>query len=284
MLIEAAIGDAYGAGFEYADPGFVEKYNDIGKGYIQHSWHHDLKPGCYTDDTQMSLGIAELLISEKPWTPENLAQKFVEVFHRDKRPGYAKGYDGFIREIRDGSQFLRGIRSHSEKNGAAMRSAPIGVLPTIAEVIEKSSIQARITHDTEIGTNAAIAVSLMTHYFLNSLGRKEDLGAFLEENVPGEWSLPWTGNVGPLAFQAVRAAITAIRNSDSLSSLLKACIAFSGDVDTVATIALAAGSCCGEIRSDLPAILYDNLENGTFGRDYLSATDRALLALHSQLR
>jgi ADP-ribosylglycohydrolase len=44
-----------------------------------------------------------------------------------------------------------------------------------------------------------------------------------------------------------------------LSELLKDCIAFTGDVDTVATIALAAASCSEEITQDLPAHLIENL-------------------------
>jgi ADP-ribosyl-[dinitrogen reductase] hydrolase len=44
MLLELAIGDAYGAGFEYVSPDFVERYNDLSS-YVQHprhlSWHKE---------------------------------------------------------------------------------------------------------------------------------------------------------------------------------------------------------------------------------------------------
>lgn len=90
MLIELAIGDAYGAGFEYADPAIVEKENNLSK-YIQHPYH-DLKAGAYTDDTQMSLAIAEVIVSGESWTPAVLADKFVAVFKRDPRTGYATGF------------------------------------------------------------------------------------------------------------------------------------------------------------------------------------------------
>lgn len=42
-----------------------------------------------TDDTQMSLAIAEAIVSREPWTPELLAAKFVKAFKRDRRVGYA---------------------------------------------------------------------------------------------------------------------------------------------------------------------------------------------------
>jgi hypothetical protein len=60
--------------------------------------------------------------------------------------------------------------------------------------------------------------------------------------------------------------------------LLKDCIAFSGDVDTVATVALAAASCSEEYKPDLPENLVDTLENGPFGRDYIRELDKWLLA------
>jgi ADP-ribosylglycohydrolase len=73
MLIELAIGDAYGAGFEFVDQQTIELYNNL-NGYIKHP-RHDIGPGCYTDDTQMSLAVAEAIVSREPWTPELLATK-----------------------------------------------------------------------------------------------------------------------------------------------------------------------------------------------------------------
>ena len=86
MILKAAIGDAYGSGYEFA-PEFVYKKNTLetylphadGSGYFNR----------YTDDTQMAIGIAELLIEKAEWTPINIANKFVEVFKRDVRIGYA---------------------------------------------------------------------------------------------------------------------------------------------------------------------------------------------------
>ena len=68
---------------------------------------------------------------------------------------------------------------------------------------------------------------------------------------------------------------------DSMSKLLQACIAFSGDVDTVATIALAAGSCSREIAQDLPENLVQGLENQSYGRDYIRELDRQLMNCRS---
>ncbi len=71
--------------------------------------------------------------------------------------------------------------------------------------------------------------------------------------------------------------ITAVQRNSSLSALLKDCIAFTGDVDTVATIALAAASHSHEYAKDLPTILIETLENGQYGRDYIQELDDQLL-------
>ena len=162
MLLEIAIGDAYGAGFEYGDPKVVRTRNTATH-YVQHP-RHPGKPGRYTDDTQMSLAIAEAMLSELKWGREYLADKFVEAFKRDERTGYARGFHDFLTSVSDGEEFLRLVDGRSDKSGAAMRAAPIGLYPEIREVIHRSTVQAKLTHDTPDGTNAGIASSLLAHY------------------------------------------------------------------------------------------------------------------------
>lgn len=275
MLLELAVGDAYGAGFEYADRDLIQRHNNL-NGFVRHP-RHNIRPGCYTDDTQMSIAIAEVIVSGAPWTPETLASKFVEVFKRDPREGYAGRFYEFLQQVQSGEQFLAEIVPASDKSGAAMRAAPIGIYPTIADVIERTMIQAAITHNTPDGINAAVAAALMNHYCLYRLGPKRELGQFLERHVPGEWAQPWQGKVKSKGWMSVRAAVTAIAQHDSMSALLTGCIAFSGDVDTVAAIALAAASCSDEIAQDLPEHLIYQLENGPYGREYLQTLDARLL-------
>ncbi|MEK6822501.1 MAG: ADP-ribosylglycohydrolase family protein [Nanoarchaeota archaeon] len=274
MLLELAIGDAYGAGFEYADASVVKQFNTLGA-YRQHQ-KYDVGNGRYTDDTQMSLAIAELLVDDVAWTPLVIARKFVEVFKRDPREGYAGKFYQFLQDVRTGEEFLERMRPDSDKSGAAMRAAPIGFLQTIPDVMSYATAQARVTHDTSLGINAAVASALMSHYFLYGLGDKNDVGRFVEQHVPGEWSPAWTGAVGAQGYMSVRAAITAVQEERTMSGILKRCIDFSGDVDTVATIALAAASCCDGIPQDLPKNLHEGLEDSRYGRTYLMALDKTL--------
>jgi ADP-ribosylglycohydrolase len=277
MLLELAVGDAYGAGFEYAPVDWVRRHN-TGTSYVSHPRHHG-PPGRYTDDTQMSLAVAEALVAGDPWTPERLADRFVAVFRRDPRPGYSRRFYPILQSAASGADFLARVNPDSDRSGAAMRAAPLGVLPELDEVMERCRLQAAITHNTPDGIHAAVAAALAAHYCLYGLGPKRDLGRFLEAWVPGTWAEPWHGPVGAQGWMSVRAAVTALGRNDRLSSLLRDCIDFTGDVDTVAAIALAAASGSAEYEQDLPGRLVATLENGPYGRDYLAALDLRLLAL-----
>jgi ADP-ribosyl-[dinitrogen reductase] hydrolase len=278
VLVELAVGDAYGAGFEYANRQLIRQFNDLSR-YHQHPRHSGTHPGMYTDDTQMTLAIAELMVEDTAWTPRNIAQKFVECFKRDMREGYAGSFHGFLRQVRDGEEFLARIRPDSDKSGAAMRAAPLGIYPTIKEVLERCEVQAAVTHNTPDGIHAACAAALLTHYCLYDLGALPDAGKFIEAHVPGEWADEWHGQVGSKGWMSVKAAITVVQQHTGLAAMLKACVDYSGDVDTVATIALGAASCSAHVAQDLPQKLIDDLENGTFGRDYLQTLNAKLMAL-----
>jgi ADP-ribosyl-[dinitrogen reductase] hydrolase len=277
MLVEIAIGDAYGAAFEYAEP-TAGRPNDLSD-YSKHP-RHKIAPGCYTDDTQMSLAVAEALIEYgAAATRSQFIEKFVLAYQRDPREGYASRFWEFLQSVKDAADFAARIQPQSEKSGAAMRACPIGVLPDVALVLQVAERQARITHDTGGGVCSAQAAALATHYFVYRLGCKAGLPRFLDAHVAGEWSRPHAGKVGAEGMTAVRAAITAIMTETSLSALLRRCVDFTGDVDTVAAVALGAASCSGEYSADLPQALVTGLEDGKWGADYLRIQDARLMAL-----
>jgi ADP-ribosylglycohydrolase len=83
---------------------------------------------------------------------------------------------------------------------------------------------------------------------------------------------------------SVRAAITAVSRAARLSEMLKSCIEFTGDVDTVAAVAMGAASCSRRIVQDLPSLLVIQLEDGTYGRAYIENLDEQLLAKFPRTR
>ena len=282
MMLFLAVSDAYGSGFEFRAESSIRKYNDA------ESYHpfpeHKVIPGRYTDDTQMSIAIAEALTEHVAeiqagwiWPRECLATHFVKAFQRDPRSSYSPGFGSILKAAKDGQDLLKTISGNSDKSGAAMRAMPIGFLKPLDKVLQFSSIQAAVTHNTPGGIAAALASAAAAHYFIYDVGPKADLAKWLEKTVPGyPWSTPWVGKVSTNGIECVRAAITAILGNDGLKSILKASVGFTGDTDTVAAIAVACASESKEIKQDLPDALINGLEDGQYGKKYLMELDEKL--------
>jgi ADP-ribosylglycohydrolase len=99
MLLELAIGDAYGADFEYANEN-VAAYNDLSR-YVRHP-HHAIGVGYYTDDTQMTLAVTEVIVEQQAWTALKLAQQFITAIKRNPCEGYAGRFQQFLQQTPDG--------------------------------------------------------------------------------------------------------------------------------------------------------------------------------------
>jgi ADP-ribosylglycohydrolase len=283
MLVEIAVGDSYGAGFEFAKPDILAvRKNDLST-YYPHSLPGHLPPGSYTDDTQMSVALAEAIINNDPWNHKTLAERFVQTYKRDPRNGYSRRLQSVLESVKNGEGLRAMIVPLSDRCGAAMRSCPIGVYPDEWHVVELARKQATLTHNTREGQISSVAIALSVNYFLFGKGLKAGLVDFLEghsftsglfEN--GElWAIeaPVTSHAMPCA----KAAISAVVRNNSMAACLKECIAYTGDVDSVAAMAMGIASTCNEIENDLPNNLFLGLENGRFGLDYLRELDKKLL-------
>ncbi len=279
MLVQMAIADAYGASFEFQDQDFVDVYN-TGNSYEVS--RRGLDKGAYTDDTQMSLALAELLLEKEKWSRFDIAGKFLEVFKRDPRTGYASGFYRFLQRTHSAETFLATIHQDSTKSGAAMRAAPLGVIADVDEVIGKSYLQASVTHNTQEGLTSATATALTSYYFYHDVGDKADLPKFLSCFVSGDWFNPWCGVVSVEGMDCIKAALTAIQQSSTLTELLVNCVAFRGDTDTVAAIALGIVNTSSQFEHDLSPTLFHGLENKEYGHDYLLDTDKRLYNQYSQ--
>lgn len=273
MILELAIGDAYGAGFEFVDKKIIIENNNLE--YFQHPIH-DIKKGYYTDDTQMSIAIAELMVNNIEFTPLNIASKFVEVFKRDVRNGYAGGFYDFLRSINSGEEFLNKIKPDSVKNGACMRAVPLGLYSDYKEVIRKSTIQAQVTHNTPIGINSSVAVSLLAYFFKYEISYKENMIPFITKYTKGDWNIPYYEEVSGNGEITVRAVITILNKCNTLSEILYESIKLGGDVDSVASIAMGIASLSDMFVKDIPDILFYNLEMTKYGRIYLEELDKKL--------
>jgi len=283
MLLRIAQGDAFGMACEFRTANLKAALE-----FDQYTRHPEWGPeaGHYTDDTQMSIAITERLIGRRPpkyarpgdLTKEAFAEAFVQAYKRDPRPGYAVKFQAFLDSVSSGAEFLLKINPESDKNGAAMRSVPLGVILHEPNLLEVAATQASLTHNTEGGITSSQMVALASRFALYESAPLTEIFDYI-----GDWlhlnNLRWEGGpvVGPnLGMLTARAAITLVIGEPNLLSIAKKAISWGGDTDSVLAIAWGIASARKD-GAELPDFLHRDLENGPYGRDYLTGLGENLM-------
>jgi ADP-ribosylglycohydrolase len=306
MILEIAIGDAYGRPFEFNTPEFIEKNNDVLNYKNRESEVAD-GIGVYTDDTQMSIAIAEQMGSDLPGTQVRFAAHFVGAYKRDPRKGYSKRITNALEESKPNLPFefiLKAKQAGANSNGSVMRAVPLGMMANPKEIMHRSIVQTTTSHGHIEAVNAAVAVSLTAHFFYHLYPRLSDKTLIDKFNVYQEWMHKQMGEAvfndvyqsyhlmadmklnQTLQCDAKTTASLSIKLAwgmkkdiiihdmrTSAKKILKKAVDIGGDVDSSASIALGLYSLRPDAVMDLPDALYDNLENGPYGRDFLIDMD-----------
>lgn len=287
LLMGIAIGDAFGRYFENMSR------LDVKESFIKERFSN---PGVYTDDTQMALAVANLMISDNPFDPENLAEYFVQSYEQDKRVGYSPLTQKMLENSRSGQDFLNSL-THKEKSmrrsdGSAMRALPIGLFKDPQIVIENAKINSNISHGHPNAVKASVAIALVSHYFYYEKGNPSEIIKYILENTKEIDSnsnnyIEEIDKLSKLDYSIILGEYVdygppyneAIIVLGSVLFLIKhyinnpfegfrQSILFGGDVDTTASIVLGVLLMNRPIDS-IPSFLFENLENNAFGRDYI---------------
>lgn len=280
LLLELAVGDAYGAGFEFCDREKISRSNTL-QAYVAHDL--GIEAGRYTDDTQMSVAVAEVLLSDADGSSDAFADAFVRCYRRDLRKGYAKGLQALLDECGDGAALRQRIRPDSRRNGAAMRSVPLGLVPDPARVLALARSQAVVTHDTPEAVLSSQVVALMAHHLVYSRAGLDEIPALVEQATGFALRADWAGEVECDAVQTLHAVATSLLRNRRMSDLLLDCVNHGGDVDSVAAIAMGLASLAPHYTRDIPPRLLDDLESGPFGSAFLRGLDSALATKYPAL-
>jgi poly(ADP-ribose) glycohydrolase ARH3 len=164
-LIGTAIGDALGARWEGRG---MSRSEDIV------SLAEKLEQLIYTDDTHMTIGIAESLMESKGFNGEHMAQTFIKNYDAEPWRGYGPGPPRIFGMIKSGEAWdsaANGLyRGGSFGNGSAMRVAPVGLLYSrnldkLREIAYRSS---SITHSHELGREGAAIQACAVALALNT--------------------------------------------------------------------------------------------------------------------
>ncbi|MBI3229892.1 MAG: ADP-ribosylglycohydrolase family protein [Burkholderiales bacterium] len=281
MLLEIAIGDAYGAGFEFGPTEKIRQHN-----HATHYQVHELgiAAGNYTDDTQMSIAVAEVLLASTTHDSDAYAAAFVRCYQRDPRLGYAKGLQELFGQCQDGAALRRALHTpNSRRNGAAMRAVPLALIADIPSLRRAAQAQAAVTHNSAEGLLSAQVVALIGHFLLYQQVAIQDIPALIAQHMQFALRSDWSEEVACDALQTIHAVNTALLRNRRMSTLLRDCVNFGGDVDSVAAIAMGLASLTDEYEKDIPVTLLSHLENGAYGKNYLHQLDAQLAAMYPQL-
>jgi len=286
-ILGCFLGDAFGSGFEGMNP---EKARF-------HMSHLSKKiPRIYTDDTDMTLALAESIIQSGGVNPEDMANQFSLTC--DLTRGYAIGTIKAVLALRAGIKWYEVARIVFENgsfgNGAAMRVSPVGLFyHHDLESLQMAAMkQANITHVHPLGQWGAVmqatSIGLAVNQNPNAPFKKEQMVINLreilwggpveymralnkiEEIVAQEKKLDarevvrLLGNGVEAHLSVPSACYIAITYSPDFCDAIRAAISLGGDTDTIAgMVGAIVGAHVGE--KGLPIEWIEQLEGGPRG-------------------
>ncbi len=150
-----------------------------------------------TDDTEMALGIVEVLARDAAVDRERLAHVFGQRYAHEPWRGYGESAHRLLHALADGRPWQSVATSAfgglgSMGNGAAMRVAPLGAYfaDDIPTLMEQARASAEITHAHPEGQAGAVAVAVAAAWVARTRELPADplllLAAAAEHTPPGE--------------------------------------------------------------------------------------------------
>lgn len=204
MFLGIAIGDALGMPAEtFTAEKIQNKFGRITK-YLRpdgHQWYRGRLEGTWTDDTQLSLVVAESLIEKKAIDLDDLAARHIETFCRCNVGWGGSSRDAVMRLAAGIHWSESGIPKKEGRgtgNGVAMKVAPVGAYfasiwdllregdgsPEVYDAIANLTF---MTHKTGMALVSAWAQIYAVEYCLNASPDKFSRSAFLLAVWSGIW-------------------------------------------------------------------------------------------------
>ena len=203
----------------------------------------------YTDDSIMTIAVAEWLLTDNEHTHESLERIMVRYADSFKFPmgGYGGGFAQWLFhpenliDYKTGEIAGRRVPYNSWGNGAAMRASAVGwKFRTLEETERVAAISASITHDHPEGIKGAQATAAAIFMARSGYNKQEikdyierrfgyDLGTHTDEiRKTYGWEDSCQGTVPP--------AIRAFLDSKDFESAVRIAVSLGGDSDTLACI------------------------------------------------
>ena len=290
-LLGVTLADSLGALFEWQDSYTIQGRYDNPADLIENAPFHEDGVLYYTDDTQMTIGVAETLLEYGEINPAELLKVFADNF--DDWRGYGLGTRKIISSFYvNGSQDRLSESYFSDGsfgNGGAMRVAPVGLffMNDHDMLWEQAKLSSITTHSHPLGVEGAQLMALAVGVVakMHTFDRDELFKSLLDRCLSDEYrtkidqairttshrDLPALGT-DITALDSVITAITCFSlTPESYTDTIGNAIMLGGDTDTIAGMAGALSGVFLGIKS-LPERLLVSLEDkGSIkGKAYIS--------------
>ena len=241
LLIGAVIGDIAGSIYEF-NP---HKSKDIN---LQNK---DME---YTDDTIMTIAVADWILNDKKLTKKGLVTRMQQWGRKYPNPMGAYG-----------GMFSQWLLSNNPKpynswgNGAAMRVAAVGfAFSSLEETLKVAKKSAEVTHNHPEGIKGAQATAAAI--FMARTGyTKDEIRRYISENYGYDMNRTCDDIRPTYSFDGscqgtVPESIIAFLDSKDYEDAIRLCISLGGDADTMGAI---TGAIAGAYYHQMPYDLYE---------------------------
>ena len=241
MLMGAILGDIAGSIYEF-DP---HKSTDIN---IQD------KRMDYTDDTIMTIAVADWILNDKLHTEKGLVERMQQWGRRYPHPMGAYG-----------NMFAQWLRTDNPKpynswgNGSAMRVSAVGfAFDTLEETMNVAKKCAEVTHNHPEGIKGAQATAAAI-FMARTGSTKEEIRRFITDTFGYNLDRSCDDIRPTYGFDGscqgtVPESIIAFLDSKDYEDALRLCISLGGDADTMGAI---TGAIAGAYYNKMSSALYE---------------------------
>lgn len=251
-LVGLAVGDALGAPVEFGPGGGFMNAQEIASRYGTISemiggGELKLKPGEYTDDTNMMLCIAESLVENKGYNPDDIAQRFVR-WYQTNPPDMGHTTRAALRKITKGISWKEAGDKNRPSNGSLMRCAPIGLFFAFGDegILTRASMETSIiTHSHRDAVLSCVVLNSMISQLVQGAEKWSAFRYAAEKAVRNDGFfenliLASSGKTNPASGLAVDTLILAVNSFTAAKTFEEAVINAvnsGGDTDTIGAVA-----------------------------------------------
>ena len=283
-LLGLAAGDALGTTLEFMAPGSFQPIDDmVGGGPF------GLEPGMWTDDTSMALCLAESLIEQREFDPEDQMRRYVRWYGEGHLSSNGYCFDigltvrqALVRFMETGEAYAGSTDPLSAGNGSLLRLAPVPMYYSgrADDAIVLSGKSSRTTHGTAEAVDACRYFGGLLVGALNG----EDKETLLGEHycpIPGYWRHhPLAGKIAEIADGSFkRKHPPEIRGTGYVVESLEAALWAFNSTRGFRDGALKAGNLGDD--ADTTAAIYGQIAGAHYGADSIPPEWRSKLSYRS---